>query len=51
MVGLLTDRSAMTEIMPAGAWYVLSTLLAPIGFVVQDVVADGMTVEAKSLPD
>ena len=46
MVGLLTDRGAMTEIMPAGAWFVLSTLLAPIGYVVQDVVADGMTVEA-----
>ena len=46
MVGLLTDRGAMTEIMPASAWFVLSTLLAPIGYVVQDVVADGMTVEA-----
>jgi MFS family permease len=46
MVGLLTDRAAMTEIMPAGAWFVLSTLLAPVGYVVQDVVADGMTVEA-----
>ncbi|MEE8364380.1 MAG: hypothetical protein V3R76_01220 [Gammaproteobacteria bacterium] len=46
MVGLLTDRAAMTEIMPAGAWFVFSTLLAPIGYVVQDVVADGMTVEA-----
>ncbi len=46
MVALLTDRNAMTEIMPAGAWFVFSTLLAPIGYVVQDVVADGMTVEA-----
>jgi hypothetical protein len=27
-------------------WFVLSTLLAPIGYVVQDVVADAMTVEA-----
>ena len=46
MVGLLTDRAAMTAIMPAEAWYVLSVLLAPIGYVVQDVVADAMTVEA-----
>ncbi len=46
MVGLLADRDAMTEIMPAGAWFVFSTLLAPVGYVVQDVVADGMTVEA-----
>src|SRR5262249_57652277 len=27
-------------------WFVFSTLLAPIGYVVQDVVADAMTVEA-----
>lgn len=46
MVRLLTDREAMTAIMPAGAWYVLSVLLAPIGYVVQDAVADAMTVEA-----
>ena len=46
MIGLLTDREAMTAIMPAGSWFVLSALLAPIGYVIQDTVADGMTVEA-----
>jgi MFS family permease len=46
MVGLLSDRDAMTAVMPAEAWFVLSALLAPIGYVVQDVVADAMTVEA-----
>jgi len=46
MVGLLTDRAAMTAVMPAEAWFVLSALLAPVGYVVQDVVADAMTVEA-----
>jgi len=46
MVGLLTDRAAMTAVMPAGAWFVLSSLLSPIGFVIQDTVADAMTVEA-----
>ncbi|MFO1152235.1 MAG: hypothetical protein U1E42_01030 [Rhodospirillales bacterium] len=46
MVGLLHDREAMQQVMPVEAWYVLSTLLAPIGFVLQDVVADAMTVEA-----
>jgi MFS family permease len=46
MAGLLTDRAAMTAVMPAEAWFVLSALLAPVGFVVQDVVADAMTVEA-----
>ena len=46
MVGLLSDREAMTGIMSVNAWFVLSTLLAPVGYVVQDTVADGMTVEA-----
>jgi len=46
MIGLLSDREAMTAIMPAGAWFVLSTLLAPVGYVIQDSVADAMTVEA-----
>jgi hypothetical protein len=36
----------MGTIMPFEAWFVLSTLLAPVGYVVQDVVADAMTVEA-----
>jgi MFS family permease len=46
MVGLLTDRTAMVAVMPAEAWFVLAALLSPIGYVVQDVVADAMTVEA-----
>jgi hypothetical protein len=46
MVGLLSDREAMVAIMPAEAWFVLSALLAPVGYVIQDVVADAMTVEA-----
>jgi hypothetical protein len=46
MVGLIGDREAMTAVMPAEAWYVISVLLAPVGYVVQDTVADAMTVEA-----
>ncbi len=46
MALLIGDRDAMTAILPAEVWYVLSVLLAPIGYVVQDVVADAMTVEA-----
>jgi MFS family permease len=46
MVGLLTDRAAMVAVMPAEAWFVLAVLLSPVGYVVQDVVADAMTVEA-----
>src|ERR1043165_5224258 len=43
MVGLLGERAAMEAVMPAEAWYVLSVLLMPIGYVIQDVVADAMT--------
>jgi hypothetical protein len=46
MVGLLSATEAMIRIWPAEAWFILSTLLAPVGYVVQDVVADAMTVEA-----
>ncbi len=46
MVGLLTDRAAMAAVMRVEAWFVLSTLLSPVGYVIQDVVADAMTVEA-----
>jgi MFS family permease len=46
MIGLITDRVAMEKWMNAEAWYVFSFLLAPIGFVIQDTVADAMTVEA-----
>ncbi|MGD8643542.1 MAG: hypothetical protein PVI15_04600, partial [Chromatiales bacterium] len=46
MIGLLAHTDAMATIMPVAAWYVVSVLLAPIGYVVQDVVADAMTVEA-----
>lgn len=46
MVGLLSDPEMMRQIMPAEAWYVISALLAPVGYVLQDVVADAMTVEA-----
>jgi hypothetical protein len=46
MVGLIGNRQAMIAVMPAEVWYVISVLLAPIGYVVQDTVADAMTVEA-----
>jgi hypothetical protein len=46
MLSLLGQTDAMRQIMPIEAWYVISALLAPVGYVVQDVVADAMTVEA-----
>ena len=46
MVGLTGHADWMATMLPLEAWYVMSVLLAPIGFVLQDVVADAMTVEA-----
>jgi hypothetical protein len=46
MIGLIADPAGMRRFMTAEAWFVLSTLLAPIGYVLQDCVADAMTVEA-----
>ena len=46
MVGLVSHREAMAGVFSVEVWYVLSALLAPIGYVLQDAVADAMTVEA-----
>ena len=46
MIGLLGHLDAMRTIAGVEAWYVTAALLAPIGYVLQDVVADAMTVEA-----
>jgi hypothetical protein len=46
MVGLIGYTEPMRQVMTVEAWFVVSTLLAPVGYVVQDVVADAMTVEA-----
>jgi hypothetical protein len=46
MIGLLGYTDRMLEIASVEAWYVAAALLAPIGYVLQDVVADAMTVEA-----
>lgn len=46
MIGLIADPAGMRRFMTPEAWFVLSTLLAPVGYVLQDCVADAMTVEA-----
>lgn len=46
MIGLLGHTEAMAAVASVETWYVASALLAPIGYVLQDVVADAMTVEA-----
>ena len=51
MYGLIAHTEAMVAVMPSEAWYVLSALLAPTGYVLQDVVADAMTVEAVPTVD
>ena len=41
----------MSTILTVETWFVISVILAPVGYVVQDVVADAMTVEAVPLTD
>ena len=51
MLGLLSAPSSMAQYMSVESWFVLSALLAPFGYVIQDVVADAMTVEAVPTVD
>ena len=41
----------MSQILKIETWFVISVILAPVGYVIQDVVADAMTVEAVPLID
>jgi hypothetical protein len=51
MYGLITQTAAMAEVASVETWFILSALLAPVGYVIQDVVADAMTVEAVPVLD
>ena len=46
MIGLISHVDAMKAVMSAERWYVLAALLGPTGYMIQDAVADAMTVEA-----
>ena len=46
MYALIMHTEAMRQLMSVEAWFVVSSLLAPAGYVVQDTVADAMSVEA-----
>ncbi|MGI9351514.1 MAG: hypothetical protein ACR2O3_08120 [Rhizobiaceae bacterium] len=46
MYGLITHTKTLAGIAPVETWFVTSAILAPVGYVIQDVVADAMTVEA-----
>jgi hypothetical protein len=51
MYALLVHTEIMLGFATAETWYVFSALLAPSGYVIQDVVADAMTVEAVPISD
>lgn len=46
MAGLIGNRAEMAALLPVETWFVISAMLAPVGYVLQDAVADAMTVEA-----
>jgi hypothetical protein len=46
MIGLISYTAEMRGVMSAERWFVLAALLAPTGYMIQDAVADAMTVEA-----
>jgi hypothetical protein len=51
MIGLLSYTEEMRAVMDVARWYVLAELLAPTGYMIQDSVADAMTVEAVPRAD
>lgn len=51
MLGLISTPSFLVQYMSIKAWFVLAALLTPVGYVIQDVVADAMTVEAVPTRD
>ena len=51
MYGLIIHTEELAKIFSVEKWFVISVILAPVGYVIQDVVADAMTVEAVPLSD
>ena len=51
MYGLIVHTEIMASILKVETWFIISALLAPVGYVTQDVVADAMTVEAVPSTD
>jgi hypothetical protein len=46
MYALIMHPEEMRQFLSMEAWFVVSSLLAPVGYVIQDTVADAMSVEA-----
>jgi hypothetical protein len=51
MVALLEDPTGMAQYASVETWYIAASLIAPLGYVIQDVVADAMTIEAVPTAD
>ncbi|NDC90071.1 MAG: hypothetical protein EB075_14950, partial [Bacteroidetes bacterium] len=51
MFGLVQHTSDMVTVLSVEAWYIVGTLLASVGYLLQDVVADAMTVDAVPTVD
>jgi hypothetical protein len=51
MIGLISHTEAMRAVMSVNNWFVLAALLLPTGYMIQDAVADAMTVEAVPKAD
>ncbi len=51
MYWLIRFPEAAADIMAIESWYVLTVILAPCGYVIQDTVADAMSVEAVPRSD
>ena len=43
---LIANRQMMEIYLSAEKWFIISSILTPVGYVLQDVVADALTVEA-----
>jgi hypothetical protein len=46
MLGLVTRMEEMSKVATPVTWFVIASLLTPTGYMIQDAVADAMTVEA-----
>jgi hypothetical protein len=46
MYALIVHTAMMQKMLSIEAWFVISSLLSPVGYVIQDAVADAMSVEA-----
>jgi hypothetical protein len=51
MLGLIDENQTLKAIASPNEWYVFASLLSPIGYMLQDTVADAMTIDAVRKTD